>query len=99
MGGNVKTLAEICGYRLYLDDGNYTIAKVTTVPELKKDGTPNKEAGMEKLVDHMYYGRLDHAVRRLGELVGDDAGECLETWLETFNWACTNVIEQLKGVK
>jgi len=99
MGGNVKTLAEICGYRLYLDDGNYTVAKVKTYPKTKTDGTPHPYAGETYLTELRFYGRLDHAVRRLGELVGDGAGECLETWLETFNWACTNVIEQLKGVK
>jgi hypothetical protein len=95
----MKTLAEICGYRLYIDDGNYTIAKVTTVPEFSKTGSKNKKGGQEKLTEHRFYGRLDQAVRRLGELVGDEAGECLDTWLATFCWACTNVIEQLKGVK
>ncbi len=95
----MKTSAEIAGYRLYIDDGNYTIAKVTTVPEFGKDGTPNKKGGQEQLMDRRFYGRLDQAVTRMGELVGDDLCHDLDSWLEAFIWVCANIRQQLVGVK
>jgi hypothetical protein len=95
-GATMKTLAEICGYRLYLDDRNYTIAKLGFYPETKKDGSVHPKAGQESLTDHMYYGRIDHAVQQLSEITANETCVDLSNWLQCFRSASMAIIEQVK---
>ena len=91
----MKTLATINGYELNIDEGQYIIYTVNTIPELKKDGTPNKHAGETARTNPRYYGRLERAVARLCELVADNLCEDLHSWLECYQQASDKLIKAL----
>ena len=91
----MKTLATINGYELNIDEGQYIIYTVNTIPELKKDGTPNKHAGETARTSPRYYGRLEHAVERLCELSADNLCLALEDWLYRYQQASDKLIKAL----
>lgn len=90
----MKTLTKINKYELVLDD-QYIIYELRVVPELRKDGTPNKQAGETKRENPLYYTRMDHAVARLCELVADNLCEDLHSWLERYQQASDKLIKAL----
>ena len=91
----MKTLVTINGYELNIDKGQYIIYTVNTIPELKKDGTPNKRAGETARTSPRYYGRLEHAVAGLCELVGDKLCYDLNSWLEAYRLAAELIVTEL----
>jgi len=94
-------IARIKDYELSTYEYGYMIERVGVVPETNPQGKPNKNAGKEARTGRMYFGRVDHAVSKLAELLAAEMHDVdgLRDWLAAFRAAADHIIEKLEAAE